>query len=178
VWNGKTFEAKPQEWWERYEVSELTQAQIGSVIRVADFDGPTTVTDRGVLTIQRGCIICGHRLIAQRVRPFAKHRGGLCLSCIAVADKYPSPADQGLLVSVRLTEEGMTGDWKPIRRVPIKGTTTGFSEEEFRVRGWRRLLWADRVKRSANPAIQEPPSRAFGYLSGPVRVTDVEEVNA
>lgn len=148
------------------------------VLEVGDLPGRPTVLDHPTYgrVVVRGCAICGVKEVVRPSTPIKVGRlaGTLCVEChrqwleMSTAQRRDLPR----WVTRRVREEGFLDPSLPEVEV-VRHSATRSEEVPLVLTGWRRYLWASRVLRSSDPAIQQPVSQPFGFLAGPIKVEEV-----
>jgi hypothetical protein len=181
VWDGHAWHRRDEKWWN----SRVRREATDRVLEVGDVGGATTIEVGSNIVIRRGCLIDGDLVVHDQVAvgkwADGPWRGGLCLACHkwwTEASISQKRSFDGLArhVTDRLIQEGFLDGAKLERTVQV---TADFSRiERFDLRDWAGKTWAFRVLAADRPEIQQPPRKPFGYLSGPIRVKDIEEASA
>lgn len=182
VWDGHAWHRRDAKWWQ----SRARRAIDDRILEVGDVGGATTIEVGKATWIRRGCLIDGNPEVVHDKVTIGKWadgpwRGGLCITChkwwteASISSKR-SYDGLGKWVTSRLADEGYLPGAKLERQVHV--TETHSKIEVYFLQGWPSKCWAYRVLAAGDPSTQEPPKTAFGFLSGPLRVPEPEEVTA
>lgn len=174
-WSRGGWEPRDDRYWE----AQSRRAGSSKLLEVGDVRGPTVI-DHATFgrVVVRGCLIDGFRDVVRPATPIRlrKIAGTLCIEChrqwleMSAAQRNDLP----LWVTRRLREEGFLDPALPEIEI-IRHSPTRSEEVPLVLARWRRYLWASRVLRSADPASQQPMSRPFNFLAGPIKVEEVSE---